>query len=209
MASYIRLRGAGEGVVSVTSSMVRWGGLAGAAAGVMFLVSGILTLIAPPQGAPSSFGGYLLGVVLVVAFVLVLVAVAGLHAAQRHSGRYGRLGAVGALLTFVGYAIVLVAAHVTRLAGGQSVIAVRLVGGLVVLVGSILLGVMTIRARILPWWCGALLVVGFPLGAVLEEVVAVGSENVVLAIVWGSVGYALLSRRDTVAEQPSRVTRVS
>ena len=76
--------------MSVTSSMVRWGGLAGAAAGVMFLVSGILTLIAPPQGAPSSFGGYLLGVVLVVAFVLVLVAVAGLHAAQRHSGRYGR-----------------------------------------------------------------------------------------------------------------------
>ena len=141
-----------------------------------------------------------------MAFVLVLVAVAGLHAAQRHSGRYGRLGAVGALLTFVGYAIVLVAAHVTRLAGGQSVIAVRLVGGLVVLVGSILLGVLTLRARILPWWCGALLVVGFPLGAVLEEVVAVGSENVVLAIVWGSVGYALLSRSDTVAEQPSRVS---
>jgi hypothetical protein len=190
----------------MASSMVRWGGLAGAVGGVMFLVSGILTPVAPPHGAPSSFGGYLLGVVLVVAFVLVLVAVAGLHAAQRHSGRYGRLGAVGALLTFVGYAIVLVAAHVTRLAGGESVIAVRLVGGLVVLVGSILLGVMTIRARILPWWCGVLLIVGFPLGAVLEEVVTVGSENVVFAIVWGSVGYALLSRSDTVAEQPSRVS---
>jgi hypothetical protein len=51
-----------------------------------------------------------------------------------------------------------------------------------------------------------LLIVGFPLGAVLEEVVAVGSENIVFAIVWGSVGYALLSRRDMVAEQPSRVS---
>jgi hypothetical protein len=68
---------------------------------------------------------------------------------------------------------------------------------------------MTIRARILPWWCGALLVVGFLLGAVLEEVVAVGSENVVFAIVWGSVGYALLLQRGRAAEQPSRVTRVS
>jgi hypothetical protein len=194
-------------VVGMTSSMVRWGGLAGAAAALMFLLSGILTLIAPPQGAPSSLGGYLLGVVLVAAFMLVLVAVAGLHAAQSRSGRYGNLGALGALLTFVGYAVVLVAAHVTRLAGGESVIAVRLVGGLVVLVGSILLGAMTIRARILPWWCGALLIVGFPLGAVLEELVAVGSENIVLAIVWGSVGYALfLSRSETVAEQPSRVS---
>ena len=45
------LRGIGEGVVGMTSSMVRWGGLAGAAAALMFLLSGILTLIAPPQGA--------------------------------------------------------------------------------------------------------------------------------------------------------------
>ena len=75
-----------------------------------------------------------------------------------------------------------------------------------VLVGSILLGAMTIRARVLPWWCGALLIVGFPLGAVLEEAVAAGTENIVLAIVWGSIGYGLLSRRDAVSEQPARVS---
>ncbi len=190
----------------MTPSMVRWGGLAGAASGVMFLLSGILALIAPPQGAPSSLGEYLLRVVMVVAFVLVLAAIAGLHAAQGRSGRYGWLGAAGALLTFVGYAVVLVAAHVITLAGGEASQTVRVVGGLAVLVGSILFGAMTIRARVLPWWCGALLIVGFPLGAVLEEAVAVGSENIVLAIVWGTIGYALLSRRDTAAEQPSRVS---
>jgi hypothetical protein len=176
------------------------------AAGVMFLLSGILTLIAPPQGAPSSLGEYVLRVVLIVAFVLALVAVAGLHAAQRHSRRYGRLGTAGALLTFVGYAIVLVAAQITTLAGGESTTAVRLGGGLVVLIGSILLGAMTIRARVLPWWSGVLLIVGFPLGAVLEEAVAVGTENIVFAIVWGSIGYALLTRRGAVAEQPTRVS---
>jgi hypothetical protein len=62
-----------------------------------------------------------------------------------------------------------------------------------VLVGSILLGAMTIRARVLPWWCGVLLIVGFLLGDFLENV-AVGSENIVFAIVWGLIGYALLSR---------------
>jgi len=128
------------------------------------------------------------------------------HTTSPSSGRYGWLGAAGALLTFVGYAIVLVAAHITTLAGGEPSRTVRVVGGLAVLVGSILLGPMTIRARVLPWWCGALLIVGFPLGAVLEEAVAAGTENIVLAIVWGSIGYGLLSRRDVVSEQPARVS---
>jgi hypothetical protein len=74
-----------------------------------------------------------------------------------------------------------------------------------VLVGSILLGAVIIYARVLPWWCGVLLIAGFPLGAVLETVRA-GIENIVFAIVWGLIGYALLSLRGTVAEQqPSRV----
>ncbi len=75
-----------------------------------------------------------------------------------------------------------------------------------VLGGSILLGAMTLYARVLPWWCGVLLIVGFPLGAVLEEIVAQGSENIVFAVVWGLIGYALMSRRGSVAQQPSRVS---
>jgi hypothetical protein len=185
--------------------MVRWGGLAGLAAGVVFLLSGILTFIASAQGVPSSFSDYLLEIVVVAAFVLTLVTLAGLQPAQRHSGRYGILGAAGFWLSFVGYIIVLVSVHLTLLAGGEPILSVRLVGGLLVLVGSILLGAMTIRARVLPWWCGVLLIVGFPLGDFLNNV-AVGSENIVLAIVWGLIGSALLSLRGSVAEQPSRVS---
>ncbi len=145
--------------------MVRRGGLAG----VMFALSGILTLIAPPQWDPGPFFGDLIEVVIVVAFALTLVAIAGLHAAQRRSGRYGRLGAAGSLLTFVGYAIVLVTVLLTTLAGGEPFYSVPLVGGLVVLVGSILLGAMTLYARVLPWWCGVVLIVGFPLGEFLDN----------------------------------------
>jgi hypothetical protein len=189
----------------MSSNMVRWGGLAGLAAAVVFLLSAILTFISPPQGLPSSFSDYLLEAILVVAFVLTLVTIAGLHAAQRHSGRYGLLGAAGFWMTFLGYVIVLVMVHLVVLAGSEAIISVRLVGGLLVLVGSILLGAMTIRARVLPWWCGVLLIVGFPLGDFLDNV-AVGSESIVFAIVWGLIGYALLSLSGTVAEQPSRVS---
>jgi hypothetical protein len=190
----------------MTSSMVRWGGLAGVAAGVLFVLSGILTLIAPTQRELRSFGGYRIEVVIVVAFALAMVAIAGLHAAQSQSGRYGGLGAAGALLAFVGYALVLVAVHVATLAGGEPIYTVRLVGGLAVLVGSILLGAMTLRAQLLPWWCGVLLIVGFPLGDLLEGVVGVGSESIVLGIVWGAIGYALLSQGSAAAERPSRVS---
>ena len=102
----------------MSSEMVRWGGLAGVVAGVMFLVSGILTFIVapPPQGALGSSGAYLFEVVIVVAFASRLVALAGLHAAQKQSRRYGILGTAGFLLTFVGYALVLVIAHLIRLA---------------------------------------------------------------------------------------------
>jgi hypothetical protein len=152
----------------MSSDMVRWGGLAGVAAGVMFMLSGILTLIAPPQRVLGSFSDYMIEVVIVAAFALTLVAIAGLYALQ--SERYRLLGAAGSVLTFVGYAIVLVTVHVTTLAGDEPIFSVRLVGALAVLVGSTLLGAMTLYARVLPWWCGVLLIVGFPLGAFLENV---------------------------------------
>ena len=71
--------------------MVRWGGLAAAASSVMFVVSGILTLIAP-QGAASSFGAYVLEVVIVVAFALVMIAIAGCMPRRIAAGGTGGSG---------------------------------------------------------------------------------------------------------------------
>jgi hypothetical protein len=122
----------------MSSGMVRWGGLAGVGAGLMYLLSGILTLIAAPQIILGSLSYYLIEIVLVAAFALTLVTIVGLHALQR--GRYGRLGTAGSLLTFVGYALVLVSAHLITVVGGEPVSFVRLMGGLVMVVGSILLG---------------------------------------------------------------------
>ena len=186
----------------MSSNVVRWGGLAGVVAAVTWALSAILILLATPQGVSfNSFSDYLLQIILLVAYVGTLIVILGLHALQSKSGRYGRLGAAGSLITFIGYATVFAVVIVSILEGGATLLLVRLAGASAVLIGSILLGAMTIRARILPWWCGVLLIIAFPLGD-LSNAFLRGSEGILLGILWGLVGYALLSRSGTVAEHP-------
>jgi hypothetical protein len=190
----------------VSSDLIRWGGLAGVLAGVMYVLTDILSLLAPQQRVFDSFSDYLQEAIFAVAVAGTLGAIAGLHALQM--GRYGRLGAAGSLLAFIGYALFFVRAAVTTLVGGQAplyAVRISIVGALAVLIGSVLLGAMTLRARVLPWWCGVLLIVGFPL-SLASEVAFSAAGGIVLGIVWGLIGYALLSLRGAVEEQPSRVS---
>jgi hypothetical protein len=185
------------------TSLIRWGGLAGVAAGVLYVLSAIISLFAPQQRVFDSFSDYLIEILFVVALAGTLVAIVGLHTLQ--SGRYGRLGAAGSLIAFVGYALLFVAAAVTTLAGREALDAVFPIGVLAILVGSVLLGAMTIRARVLPWWCGVLLIVGFPLTVPLDVAIR-GAGGIALGIVWALVGYVLLSSGSAPAQQPSRVS---
>jgi uncharacterized membrane protein YvlD (DUF360 family) len=145
------------------------------------------------RGVFESSGDYLFQVVLAAAFGLTLVAIEGLHSLQRSSSRYGRIGAAGALITFIGYALIVVVTALALMIVEGSLQSIRLIGAAAVLLGSILLGVMTIRARVLPWWCGVLLIVALPLGDI-SDIVSVGSEGVVFGMVWGLLGYAMLQR---------------
>ena len=112
----------------------------------------------------------------------------------------------GSLVTFIGYALIVLVTAVSVLARGQALYLVRLVGATAVLIGSTLLGATTLRARVLPWWCGVLLIVGFPLGDVSNAIVAEGSEAIVFGIVWGAVGYALLTSSRAPDQQSVRVS---
>jgi hypothetical protein len=189
----------------MSSNIVRWGGLAGMLAAGTWVLSAIFVFLAPPQSVSfNSFSDYLLQIILLVAYAGTMVAIAGLHALHSESERYGRLGAAGSLITCVGYAIVFVVVIVSILEGGASLLTFRLAGGTAVLIGSILLGAMVIRTRILPWWCGVLLIIAFPLGD-LSNAVLEGGEGIVLGMLWGVVGYALLSRNATAGEHPSPV----
>ena len=181
------------------SSRIKWGGIAGIAAAALFIVSAILEQLSPLQRIYDSVASYLYLGVVVAAYIAVIVAVLGIHALHSGRPRYGRLGTTGTVLTIAGYLIMIVVRMISMVAGRESLGNVRIGAGLAVLIGSVLLGVIILRARILPWWCGVLLIVAFPLGDVANAIFS-AAENLLLAVLWGSVGVALLARREGIAE---------
>jgi hypothetical protein len=181
------------------SSRIKWGGIAGIVAAALFIVSAILEQLSPLQRIYDSVASYLYLGVVVAAYIAVIIAVLGIHALHSGRPRYGRLGTTGTVLTIAGYLIMIVVRMIGMVAGRESLGNVRIGAGLAVLIGSVLLGVIILRARILPWWCGVLLIVAFPLGDVANAIFR-AAENLLLALLWGSVGVALLARREGVAE---------
>jgi hypothetical protein len=180
-------------------SRIKWGGIAGIVAAALFIVSAILHQLSPLQRTYDSVASYLYLGVVVVAYIAVIIAMLGIHALHSGRPRYGRLGTTGTVLTIAGYLIMIVVRMISVVAGRESLGNVRIGAGLAVLIGSVLLGVIILRARILPWWCGVLLIVAFPLGDIANAIFS-AAENLLLALLWGSVGVALLARREGVAE---------
>jgi hypothetical protein len=185
------------------SSKVKSGGIAGVAAAALLVLSAILYLLSPVQRTYDSATSYLYLGVTLAAYIAVVVAVLGIHALHSGSPRYGRMGAIGTVLTIAGYAIIAVMTVISMVQGHASFLTIRLAGAGVMLVGSVLLGVIILRARLLPWWCGVLLIVAFPLGHFANALFG-AAENLILALLWGSIGVALLSRREGVAESVAR-----
>jgi Co/Zn/Cd efflux system component len=179
------------------SSKIKSGGIAGVVAAALLILSAILYLLSPVQRTYDTATSYLYLGVTLAAYIAVIVAVLGIQALHSGKPRYGRLGTTGAVLTITGYAIIAVMTVISMVQGQRSLLPVRLTGAGLVLVGSALLGVIIIRARLLPWWCGVLLIVTFPLGHFANALFS-SAENLLLALLWGSIGIALLVRRQEV-----------
>ena len=176
------------------SSKVKWGGIAGLVAAVLWIISAILNQMSPLEQTYDSGASYLYRCVGLVAYIAMIV-----HALHSGTPRYGRLGVIGTALTIIGYAIIAVIAVISMVLGQASLLNLRIPGAVLLIIGSIILGVIIIRARLLPWWCGVLLIVAFPLGAVANAIFS-SAEALLLALLWGSMGVALLSRRQGVTE---------
>lgn len=170
---------------------VRLGGVAALTAAGLCVLSSALSQVAPVGTEYVTATDYVHQLVLAAAYAAVLVALRGLHVRQRPHPRYGRLGTIGTALTAIGYGAVLVIVVIGAVAGSRVLNEARIVAAAVLLVGSAALGVATLRARAVPWWCGALLLVAFPVGDIANEVLD-GAEGLLQALLWGSVGVALL-----------------
>jgi hypothetical protein len=138
-------------------------------------------------------------VVYIVAALLMVVGLLGLHALQKDN--YGRIGR-GGFWTVVVASLAQVLGLIVFLLGSEALIwLVFPVGFVAVPVGLILYGAATLQARVLPRWCGLGLIIVPPVTIVLGDY-----GGVLLGLLWLALGYVLWSWRGTAAGQRSRVS---
>ncbi len=166
-------------------NLVRWGGLAAMLGGAVFLTDTALTLtVADPTE------DLWLDIFFVVGILLVVVGLVGFHELQR--GSYGRIGQAG-FYTVIVASLIQAVGLVGFLLGSIALEWLILVGGLGSLVGFVLYGAATLRAGVLPRWCGVAIIVALPASIPLGEY-----ANLLFGLIWLSLGYTLWSQREAV-----------
>lgn len=179
-------------------------------AAALFVTSTLIAQLAPVQTPYVTATDYVHQAVLVLAFLAAAVAIVGLAVLLRRRDRFGRLTVLGAVLAGGAYFVVSLLSVANLVQGERVLVGMRQIAALSLLVGSALLGVLVLITRVLPWWCGVLLAVAFPLGDVADSLFR-GGEGILLALLWGTVGVGLLRRAgdsanaDRVADRPRHV----
>lgn len=192
----------------MSSNLVRWGGIGAVGAGLIFVTLILLNWQTSLTGS-SFLTDVLSTILLIVALLGQMTGIVGLHTLQRE--RYGRLGAAGALLAFVGIALQLILGIVasaldlsTSEAASLTFALLLLLGLLALFVGFVLLGIATLRAGVMPRWFGVLLIVGLFVVAVLVGIRLVFIGMLAYGVFWVLIGYMLLSVRGTELPRSER-----
>lgn len=186
------------------SVLIRLGGLAAAAGGVLWSLLWLMDMGTAVflRGLGITIGNMaaLDNVVYVLLLLGIIVGVAALHALQRE--HYGFLGTLASLIAFVG------AALLTYGVSGRSGDLLFYLGLLLTTVGLVALGIVTTGAGVLPKWCGVSILVGSPLfvliGTVFLGLLGPAAMQPV-GVAWMLVGYAIFRAGSHLPERPARV----
>jgi hypothetical protein len=190
-----------------SSTFIRWCAIVAILGGLIYAALGLLSFLGLYLYSPMAPGdlplvlqyiGSLTEWSLLIVLPGAMGAIAGLHALQR--AHYGLVGTLASLIALLGLVLLLVGAVIESLLGPAFEPSLLfLVGGLLLsTIGLIALGAITISTKVLPWWCGTLLILGSPLLAlflpgVLESVLPYEIFHPLLVGgVWTLVGYSLL-----------------
>ena len=128
----------------------------------------------------------------VIWFVGIILFVVGLPAIQATQPKTGRLGQIGLVLMGIGALIALVVTIVVRFGGSDVGDTLPLISALVGAVGRIIVGYLTIQARVFPAWVGRVLIIDAVcnvLGGVVPSVALILGIISALADAAALIGY--------------------
>ena len=175
-----------------TAGIIRWGAMAFMLGGLVWITFNIYSL---SQGGTPARPGPGFVAFYVAALLFSNAGLLGFHALQKDS--YGRLGRV-ALYTVLGSSALLIVGALILLFIAPAVFGVaNMIGLLGVLIGFILYGVATLRARVLPIWCGVLFIAFLPVSIALGEY-----GNFFTGLAQLVLGYVLLQRGASAQRAP-------
>lgn len=179
----------------MSSNLVRLGGLAAMLGGLLGIV---LTPILTHLWATYSDAYLYYGRVYFLVYLGCLLGLSGLYARRKGGQIDGESWGFG--LTFVGLPTGLVGDVLAYWGGPPGQDFTRLL----ILIGSVVLGVAHLRAHVLPRPVPWLLIAAGP-GGILFNFHAPSGTMLLFCCAWVALGYLLLSGKVASAEQPSRV----
>jgi hypothetical protein len=181
-----------------SASYIRWGGLAAVLGGIIWITKGSLIIL----------GIIDLGDLFIAAELFFAVALVGLYLHMRDRGE--RLGRIGGVLAYLALALSVVNAPYSLFFAEDApqtpfpFSVTILAASLAIIIGLVLLGIVTLRAGILPTrWRMLPLAIGLLalLPVWVLAFVHVELPVVVLGIGWVLLGYALWSEADTTTRR--------
>jgi hypothetical protein len=220
-----------ENKMKITSSkLIRWAGLAAMGAGIIYIT---IQAIHPLDvlSSVTTARWVIVHYLSIVMDILAMLGIAGIYARQVEKS--GWLGLAGYLVfsgfwafsvalhfieafispvvanvapKFVEGLLGMVNGHATEInLGALPTVYGLLIGLGMYVIGGLLFGIATFRARVLPRWAGGLLALGTLLPILLSSVVhhpfdRIFAVPVGLALIW--LGYALFSERREQASEP-------
>ena len=193
-----------------SSDLIRWGGLAAIWGGVLWALwnAGLEFVVGwgePPSPAYERYEAY--NRVMPVILPLLVVGLLAFHAAQKES--HGWLRRAGTIIALIGFTLLLVG-NVAEFwvfntqpygeaNGRDNSWTLYLLGVLTLAIGSVLFGIATLCAKILPHRAAVLFTIGS------AAAVVPGFGMLLFGAGWAWLGYALWSKRDVSVQRRSRV----
>ncbi len=201
----------------MSSSFIRWGGLAAMVGGALWIV-GTVIHASKPRGCiaeecafrPMRESGALDGGLMLVSLLLFVAGAAGLVVLTRSIGRFGRMGRTGSIIGALGAALLVTSGLVQNIFfGGDFPLMPYFVipGALALIAGVLLLGVAVLRAGVLPRWVAVLIIVGALLMLGANEQTARVLLTIPFGLAWVAVGYVLWSGVGVPTGQPAARVR--